>query len=276
VDLAKFAREIINAPYYRTRPHEVVRYAYAKWVYEKHKMDDPIEFLRQLGVDPKAAMDGFPKWKPMLNDARLRIQDRSGLQGGISMEDGTVLYGITRAMRPKNVIETGVAAGMSTSCISAALLENGTGELISIELPVDQAHAGQWDGCHFAWPESGVGWAIPELIKTGIANRHTLVLEDVRTALPRILAGMSSLDFFFHDDLHVPSHMRWEYDLVYPKLSPGGFLLSDDADYGWVGFCRSLGLPDSSMKNIQRLTGLRKPLTAVPPQPAQAAKAAHA
>jgi hypothetical protein len=264
VNLSKFIKEVLNAPYYRTRPHEVIRYAYAKWVYQKHRIEDPLDFLQQLGIDPKIAMDGYSRWRPMLEDACQKIKDRSGLQGGISMEDGTVLYGITRAIRPRNIIETGVAAGMSTSFISAALLENGTGHLTSIELPVDQAQAGQWDGCHFAWPELGVGWAIPQSIKEGIAQRHTLVPEDVCTALPRILSGMASLDFFFHDDLHVPSHMRWEYDLVYPKLSPGGFILSDDADYGWVGFCRSQGLPDSSFNNIQRLTAAQKPVASRP------------
>ena len=258
--LGKFINEVVHAPYYRSRPHEVVRYAYAKWLYKQHRIEDPLEFLRHLGVDTHAAMDGFERWRPMLTDAFNRINDRAGLQGRCSMEDGVVLYGIVRFMRPRNIIETGTAAGMSTSFISAALLENGTGELISIDVAPDQATVLKSDGGQFAWPADGVGWGIPQEIKDRMVGRHTLVLEDVRTSLPRILQGMKSLDIFIHDDLHIPPHMRWEYELVYPKLTPGGFLLSDDSDIGWIGFCRQLGLPDSSFNNIQRMTGLRKPL----------------
>jgi hypothetical protein len=46
-----------------------------------------------------------------------------------------VLYVATRALKPSNIVETGVAAGLSSACILAALEKNGQGRLYSIDLP---------------------------------------------------------------------------------------------------------------------------------------------
>jgi predicted O-methyltransferase YrrM len=63
------------------------------------------------------------------------VRAAPGQQGGIGPEDGRLLYGIVRALRPENVSETGVAAGVSNVFLNAALVENGRGRLFSIELP---------------------------------------------------------------------------------------------------------------------------------------------
>ncbi len=41
------------------------------------------------------------------------VRQKQGHQGGISLEDGVILYGIIRALKPQVVVETGVAAGVS-------------------------------------------------------------------------------------------------------------------------------------------------------------------
>ena len=48
---------------------------------------------------------------------------------------GEVLYAAVRARKPSVVVETGVAAGLSSACILAGLQRNGMGELYSIDLP---------------------------------------------------------------------------------------------------------------------------------------------
>ena len=142
----------------------------------------------------------------------------------------------------------------------AALAEVGHGRLISIELPPEPVVLA--DGVEYDWSRRGVGWAIPQRLRDAVGDRYQLVLEDVRTALPRLLEEEPALDVFVHDDLHTPDHMRWEYELVWPKLRPGGILMSDDINHGWLGFAHAQGQRDQGLRNVRRFGALRKPVAA--------------
>jgi hypothetical protein len=63
---------------------------------------------------------------------------------------------------------------------------------------------------------------------------------------------------FFHDDLHTPDHMLWEFELVWPYLRAGGVLVSDDVNFSWIRFCRQQRLSAEAFYNVQRLTAVRK------------------
>ncbi|HKX27320.1 MAG TPA: class I SAM-dependent methyltransferase [Blastocatellia bacterium] len=253
----KFIEEITTTPYYRAAPTRILKFAYAKWLFSKHKFKDPVEYLKTLGIEKAAGLDRYDKWRALLE--RTVVTVSGGNQGGISMEDGIILYSVVRALKPRYIIETGVAAGVSTSFISAALIENGSGDLYSIELPPENWSPGALnDGAIYGWHERGPGWAIPGEIKRQLGSRHTLILQDVRTALPELLARLPWVDIFFHDDLHTPDHMLWEFELVWPHLRTAGALIADDVNYGWVRFCRDLGRDDHSFRNVQRLAAIRK------------------
>jgi len=258
--VAKFVREIAGAPHYRGRPVETLRYDYAKWLFRRYRQNDPLRFLQSLGIELDLALDKFDRWRECLQDVVENVQSENSGQGGISFDDGLVLYGLARALRPDVIIETGVAAGVSTSFFAAALVENRRGQVFSIEMPPERTARTLADGSHYAWRELGVGWAIPPVIKRSIGERHELILQDVRVALPNVLRSLTHVDIFFHDDLHVPDHMLWEYESVWPRLCPGGVLLSDDANHGWVSFCRGQGLRGRvAFTNLNRLCALRKP-----------------
>jgi predicted O-methyltransferase YrrM len=170
-----------------------------------------------------------------------------------------ILYGLARGLRPEYVVETGVAAGVSTSFLGAALVENGRGEIFSIELPSNETRASALaDGSRYTWQERGVGWSIPNSIKQSLGGRHRLILRDVRLALPELFREIPQVDLFFHDDLHTPDHMLWEYETVWPKLSPGAVLVSDDVNYGWIEFCKRARRDSSAFQNVDRLCALRK------------------
>jgi hypothetical protein len=130
--------------------------------------------------------------------------------------------------------------------------------LFSIELPPSGNLLAHNDGSVYAWQERGVGWAIPEEIKLALGDRHQLILQDVRRALPELLNALPCVDIFFHDDLHTPDHMLWEYEFVWPKLRPGGVLASDDVNHGWIAFCNSQGRNGTAFNNVDRLCALRK------------------
>lgn len=131
--IAKFAREVLASPHYRARPAATLRYAYAKWMFRKFRQTEPEVFLQDCGIDSRLAFEGFERWRRVLEIAVEKIAKEGDGQGGISLQDGMVLYGLARALRPDYVIETGVAAGASTSFFGAALIENGRGKLFSIE-----------------------------------------------------------------------------------------------------------------------------------------------
>lgn len=252
-------RQITTSRYYRTNTLATLRLLYARWLYLRTRVADVESMFLSLGVRPESALRSFEKWRPALESALGRVQNKGEGHGGISLEDGMFLYGITRALRPEYVVETGVAAGISSSFFGAALLENQTGQLISIELPPDEIGTGlSRDGSKYDWQAYGVGWAIPSEIAKGMEGRHTLILDDVKRALPRLVASIPYVDVFFHDDLHLPEHMLWEYELIWPKLRRGAMLISDDVDFGWIQFCRRHRLPKVALKNMSGLCATRK------------------
>lgn len=52
---------------------------------------------------------------------------------GVTIEEGDLLYGLVRMLKPVTCLETGAGHGISTQRIGAALQDNGTGQLTSCE-----------------------------------------------------------------------------------------------------------------------------------------------
>jgi predicted O-methyltransferase YrrM len=260
MNLRRLYQEIWQSPYYRLHPIRTARFLDAKFMLAGSRVKTSVSFLRSLGVEFQAVIRDFERRRAMFEGALRSVESRGGEHGGISLEDGTVLYCLARTLRPQHVIETGIAAGISTMFLSAALVDNGVGHLYSIELPPDEVRdTRQRDGALFDWPDSGVAWAVPKELREAMADRHTVLLEDVRTALPALLARLAVVDMFFHDDLHEADHMLWEYRLVWKHMRDGGILVSDDVNEGWLRFCRESCPAGASLCNIQRLAAARKP-----------------
>jgi hypothetical protein len=246
-------REIPKSPYYRRRPHEAIRYLYVRWRTSRQQLQSAESFLAQLGLDIGRALEGYSLWEPILNGVISREKELDG-GAGIHPDEGKVLYGLVRALRPQNLVETGVAGGVSTAFLCAALIENEVGKLVSIDLPPEEAQGRMHDdGGRMEWPKRGIGWAIPDVIRERMEERHSIVLEDVVTALPRVIDDLGIIDFFLHDDVHTPPHMLWEFRLLWPRLGDGGALASDDINSGWSRFCKEIGKGDRRFRNCRRL-----------------------
>jgi predicted O-methyltransferase YrrM len=244
-DLRDLAREVVGTPYSRAKVE-------GRTFLEAFEVGQ----LNAVVADFERRADLFAE----VSATMARAHSDEGEQGGVSPDDGFVLYCLARWARPTRVIETGVAAGVSTSYLLAALADNGAGQMWSVELPPHELAGRSPDGSTYTWPSHGPGWAIPRSLLDEVESRWTLVLEDVRSALPRLLADLAPVDLFFHDDLHTAAHMAWEYNLVWPHLAPGGLLVSDDVNHAWIRFCRRHGLADRATPNAGRFAALRKPL----------------
>jgi hypothetical protein len=139
------------------------------------------------------------------------------------------LWCLTRHLKPDRIVETGVAHGMTSRFLLEALERNGKGKLFSIDLPPLER----------AWKKQ-VGVAVGDRF----ANRWTYIKGSSRRRLPALLSELGQIDLFVHDSLHSEHNVRFEMDLAWAALRPGGALVVDDVDANW-GFQSFLEfLPD--------------------------------
>jgi hypothetical protein len=152
-----------------------------------------------------------------------------------------LLYVVVRILKPAVVVETGVFDGESTAVILQAMLDGGTGELVSIDLPAVDTIVGSTHAMEDGRLPAGQhpGWVIPDYLR----GRLQLRLGDSRALLPEVFARHPVVDVFFHDSLHTYDHQLLEYRAAWPHLREGGVLLSDDITWSaaFHRFCRQQG-----------------------------------
>lgn len=131
---------------------------------------------------------------------------------------GATAYAVVRALRAEAVVETGVATGVASAFILAALADNDRGALHSVDLPP------------LAWVRAErVGVAVPAELRRrwhyhwGASSRLLEpVLRATRELRPRV---------FLHDSDHSYDNVRWELRTAWASLLPGDVLLCDDAHF---------------------------------------------
>jgi hypothetical protein len=128
------------------------------------------------------------------------------------------IWCLTRHLRPKKVVETGVAHGVTSRFILEALKRNGDGHLWSIDLPPLER----------SWRQQ-IGIAVGG----GHSDRWTYIKGSSRRHLPGLLYELGQIDLFIHDSLHSERNVRFELDRTWPMLGPKGALVVDDVDANW-------------------------------------------
>jgi predicted O-methyltransferase YrrM len=126
-----------------------------------------------------------------------------------------VFYMMMRALKPTSIVETGVAFGMTSSLILAALQHNGGGRLLSIDIPNVSTPSRVGNS------ETGI------LVPDAYRSKWELVMADAVYELPARLKG-NEVDIFVHDSAHDYSHMAYEYCLAAMHLPHNGIIISDD------------------------------------------------
>ncbi len=122
-------------------------------------------------------------------------------------------YAIVRALRPKIVLETGVAYGVISAFILKALEANGQGSLHSVDLPPLGRDTNKF-----------VGALIPQSLR----GRWHLHRGSTRRVLPKLLPSLGAVGVFVHDSLHTFRTMEYEFATVTPRFAPGSVLIADD------------------------------------------------
>ena len=126
----------------------------------------------------------------------------------ISKFGGEVLYSIIRKTKPRIVIETGIANGLSTRLILSALNKNEQGKLISVDINNDAGG----------------------LLNCFNTSRWICKIGKPKEGLMGALNMVDELDIFIHDSDHSYENMLFEYQNAYKKIARGGLLLSDDVN----------------------------------------------
>lgn len=150
----------------------------------------------------KLEMQKFPsREKPYPTDYSLEEQS------------GMFLYSLCRIVKPKIIVETGIAYGRSSSYLLQALNDNKIGKLYSIDFTFRP-----WES------KSMIGSAIPNNLK----YRWEFIFGPSSKKLKPILNELGKIDIFLHDSLHTFKNMMFEFQTVWPFIEEDGFLLSDD------------------------------------------------
>ncbi len=194
----------------------------------------PVSLLTELGFHPgdvaradanyeRAAAALFPRLLERAREVGSQEQTDKLLRPELPAHlSKRLVYAATRLTRPEVVVETGTFSGGFSTFILKALADNGTGRLVSLDVP---AYEPIEDAIHYPLPHGQEpGWLVPDELKP----RFELVLGDARRTLPQVLSSVGPIGLFVHDSLHTVRHMLFEYRHAWRSLARGGILLSDD------------------------------------------------
>ncbi len=177
---------------------------------------------RHLGMSLESEGKGFwPLWSTVVET--LRAQGVAvGPFSFHEWNDGDAglvraIWCLVRHLRPINVVETGVAHGMTSRFILEALETIGAGKLWSIDLPPLNPMTRQ-----------EVGVAVRQ---TGVpVGRWTYIAGTSRRRLPALLSRLGRIDLFVHDSMHSNRNVMFELQYAWRYLSAGGVIVVDDID----------------------------------------------
>lgn len=156
--------------------------------------------------------------RDLFKTGRVNLPDgRTGkLSANVSELGSKVLYRAVSENKCKNVLEIGMAYGVSSLSILSALQKNG-GRLTSVDPYV-------------GWP-TGRQAALNHITKAGFAELHTHLQDFSFRALPRLLLDGMTFDFIYIDGAHDYDNVFIDYLYADKLLSPGGVMGFNDV--GW-------------------------------------------
>lgn len=158
-------------------------------------------------------------WTVVINDMHEQ-GIRAGPESFKGWNDGDAgfvraIWCLTRHLKPTNVVETGVAHGVTSRLILEALEKNGHGHLWSIDRPPMERE----------WKQQ-IGIAVGNRFQ----DRWSYISGSSRRRLPGLLGKLGRIDLFIHDSLHSERNVRFEVDRAWAVLRPDGAIVVDDID----------------------------------------------
>lgn len=190
--------------------------------------EEVLSRLLRLDIEGVRAAAGSERFLALLSELEANARAARLPSGAGFIE---LCYVIVRTVKPKVVLETGVANGFSSAVMLEALEENGSGELWSVDLPAFSPSA-----------ESLTGAAMPGRLRS--SKRWHLGLGPDRKVLPQMLEDAGEIDFFHYDSDKSYEGMGHTFRLVWPRIRPGGVMAVDDVNSNdaFLEFVESVGV----------------------------------
>ena len=177
-----------------------------------------------LGVEwPCATAAKFPDAWSELEESLARSQLRVGLGHDADRHLASAVWCLVDHLEAATVVETGVARGITSYFALRGLERSEAGKLWSIDLPPVLP----------VWHRE-VGAAVPDSLR----SRWTYLRGSSRRLLPRVFRSVDGIDLFIHDSLHTEWTVRFELELAWKHLKPGGAVVVDDVEsnLGFLSF----------------------------------------
>jgi len=138
---------------------------------------------------------------------------------GLATSDRTFLYNFIIKHKCLNVLEIGLAHGMSSVAILSALAENSK-ELSSADFKLTSIDPFQT--CNYKL----IG--LKNIDKIGLLDHHELIESTDMLALPKLLEKGVKYDLIFIDGMHTFDHVLLNNFYADYLLNVGGFVINDD------------------------------------------------
>lgn len=166
-----------------------------------------------------AAMSAEAVLKEIFAQGKVQHSDGRFLEvkANISKLNSDALQGVVKERRPQLIVEIGMAYGVSTLSILAALQHNGQGRLISIDP-------------YIGWP-TGRLIALHQVERAGAADLHSHWQECSYTALPKMLQEGLKPDLLYIDGNHNFDYVFTDFFYADKLISVGGVIGFNDC--GW-------------------------------------------
>jgi hypothetical protein len=166
-------------------------------------------------VDPVLWAESVAFARRLAESARPKVDELTAAGVDLGGPAGVeLLYFLTRALRPAEALETGVAAGWSTAAILAALAANGGGRLHSSDFPLFR----------ISDPERYIGCVVPEELR----GSWSLHLKGDRKNLPEILAHVPVVGLSHYDSDKTRAGREYFLRRVRSCTGPRHVLVMDD------------------------------------------------
>jgi len=135
------------------------------------------------------------------------------------------LFALVRLSRPQNLVESGVASGVSSTFLLLGIKTNSAGALHSIDFPVIRKEKRGNES--WAIPQGmSSGWAVPMKLR----NRWDLRQGRSEDLLRPLLEEIGTLDFYCHDSPVDIRHFEFEMKSIRKHLKPGSLVVADNTD----------------------------------------------
>jgi predicted O-methyltransferase YrrM len=166
-----------------------------------------------------AKLDLFEIIETVLSEGAVLLPDgrRKRITGGISMREALDLASLIEENGVRRTVETGVAFGVSTLAICAALKNTGAMGVLHVGIDPDQ-HS-QHEGA-----------ALAQLERFGLTSSFRLMEGPAHLMAPKLIEEGFSADLAFIDGLHNFDYTLVDFFLLDKILRPRGLLAIHDMD----------------------------------------------